>query len=74
MWTIVIVVCYAPMFHPAPPKCEALQENEVTYHQTKEECLVTAPEHEAKMAQELRRQGMRMVQFGVRCDEVGDPT
>lgn len=73
MWTIVIAVCYAPMFMPAPPKCQALQEAEVVYHQTKDECLATAPEHEQKMAQELARQGMRMVQFGVRCDQVGEP-
>ena len=73
MWTIVVAVCYAPMFMAVPPKCQAFQENEVTYHQTEGGCLATAPEHEARMAQELARQGMRMVQFGVRCDEVGDP-
>ena len=74
MWTIVLAVCHAPMFMEMPPKCETFYEIEVIYHQTEEECLATADTHQEKMAQELANQGMRMVQFGVRCDGIGNPT
>jgi hypothetical protein len=73
MWTIVIAVCYAPMVVPMPPRCQVLTPNAVVYHLSKDECLATADTHQQALAQELARQGLRMVQFGVRCDQVGDP-